>query len=219
MMDMFRMPKGIRVGKTIYGKLHFEKMKDDHKTALARQMWRIPPVEDLVLDLYGRMENTELARMEELRYWAQTGDGAKAAEKGLPLADQCVNVAAYAQEAYLIKAAMLRGIGKLEEAIVAYQSADAPPKTLYAIAECLVALGRVEAAVEQLREIELFFKDESAKAALTIAHVYNGAGKKDPYIAELRAIMKKYVGSTQSSTAHNELEAMKIKIGGGKDAD
>jgi tetratricopeptide (TPR) repeat protein len=207
------------MGKSTYFKLHFDAMDDKEKVEVASKLFRI--VEDLGVDLFHRMKNEDLARMEELRCWAvgYEGPAKRAAERGLPLADHCVLVPAYAKEAYWMKAGLLRGIGKYMEAIQAYMANDDPPKNFFAIADCYVALGKIEAAVTQLREIEKFFVNEKSRASLKIADVYEGAGKRDLCVAELRGILQKYPESRESSTAHQRLQAMGIKIGGGTRAN
>ena len=221
MMALFNVPKGHAMAKNVYSRLHFDKMNDDQKAGLARGLWD-RGVLDIVVDLCNRMEDDDRGRMEQLCFWHhyRRYDGGKAAEKGVPLADQCAGVPNYAQDSYWMKAELLQNIGKLAEAIQAYQMSDKPPESLFRIADCLVGLGRIEPAVAQLREIENFFADHRAEAQLRIAYVYRGAGKQDRYVAELGGVMKKYSGSGQSSTAHNLLESMGIKvIRGGEDAD
>jgi tetratricopeptide (TPR) repeat protein len=109
-------------------------------------------------------------------------------------------------------------MGKWQEAIAAYQSADNPPESLFYIAECLVADGKRDAAIAQLREIENFFKDSAPEAALRIAYLYRDGGEQKLYISNLRGVLMKYPASGQSSTAHQELERMGVKMGGGIDA-
>ena len=116
-----------------------------------------------------------------------------------------------------MKAELLQEQKKFQEAILSYQSADRPPATLYRIADCYLSMGKVDQCVAQLREIESFFKNDASEAALRIAFVYRKRDSKQ-YIACLRGIMAKYPASKQSNTAHEELERMGVKIGGGVDA-
>jgi hypothetical protein len=58
---------------------------------------------------------------------------------------------------------------------------------------------------------------------LAIAHVHKRTGGKKPsnteYVAALRAVLKKYPKSSESSDAHEELEDMNVKTGGGVDVE
>jgi TolA-binding protein len=97
--------------------------------------------------------------------------------------------------------------------------ADNPPHNLYRIADCFASQGKLDQAVGQLREIENFFKNNASDAALRIAYLYRDAGKRDLYVASLRNVLKKYPKSGESSRAHEELEKLGERIGGGVDAD
>ncbi|MEI6148758.1 MAG: tetratricopeptide repeat protein [bacterium] len=206
------------MGKSTYFKLHFDAMDDKEKCDVGIRLFEFEFARELAVDMFHRMKDVDRARMEELRLWAK-GGGKKEAEFGLPLADYCVLVPAYAKEAYWLKADLLRGIGKYREAIEAYMMSDDPPKNFYAIADCYVALGRTDAAVTQLREIEKFFVNEKSRASLKIADVYEGAGKRALCVAELRGVLEKYPKSGESSTAHQRLQAMGILTKGGVHAE
>jgi tetratricopeptide (TPR) repeat protein len=124
-----------------------------------------------------------------------------------------------AKAAYVLGGNLLHWSGKYEEAIQAYQQADSPPQTLFWTAECLAKLGKLEPAVAQLREVENFFKDRAAEAALGVAYLYRDAGIKEKYVRSLRGVLKKYPKSGESSQAHQRLEEMGLPIGGGVDAE
>lgn len=207
------------MGRSVYPKLHFNEMSDDAKVKLA---WRIGREPELAADLFHRMKNENRARMEELRFWhkrAVEGPDRKAAERALPLADLCVLVPEYAKEAYWCKGECLRLLRKLTEAIQAFQMSDDPPKHFYAIADCYVALGKIDEAVTQLREIEKFFVDERSRASLKIADVYEAAGKRDLAVAQLLGVLDKYPESRESSAAHRRLQALGYKTKGGIGAE
>lgn len=152
--------------------------------------------------------------MEYLRFHHSRKD----ATAGVPLADQMAKVARFARDALWLKAQLLHWTQQYPQAIATYQQCDNPPENIWAIADCYVKLGKVEQAVAQLREIEAFFKSHAPEAALRIAHLYREAGMRPQQIAALRAILKKYPESSQSSSAHQDLERMGIKMGGGVDA-
>lgn len=157
-------------------------------------------------------KNAGLAWM--MRYYYN----AKNADKAIALAKDLIRIPAYNKEACMVKAEMLVLQRKYQEAIAAYQEWDNPPSTLYAIASCYRALGKIDQAVGQLREIEAFFKDQAPEAAMRIAYIYRDQKDTVQYIANLRGIMKKYPASGHSNVAHEELERLGYKIGGALDA-
>jgi tetratricopeptide (TPR) repeat protein len=159
--------------------------------------------------------------MELLRFchWRAQKRERSGAEKGLALAAALVTIPQYAKEVWWMKAEILQSINKFAEAISAFQSADSPPRTLWKIADCYVALGKREQAIAQLREVENFFQNEASQAAWRIACIYREAGDQKQYVAQMRGVLKRYPKSKESSSAHRELERLGFKIGGGVDAE
>jgi TolA-binding protein len=213
LMMLFQNSKTVEMGRAVYQKLDFGKMSDRDKIQLARDFRQID--EAIVVDVCGRVSDPELGRMELLRYYHFQRNSAK----GVALADECAGAPACAREAYYMKGELLQWAHKFPEAVQAFKMADNPPATLFKIAECLARMGQIEQAVAQLSEVENFFKREAGRAALQIAYVYRDAGKRDRYVAALRGVMKKHPKSGQSSAAHQELERLGIRIGGGVDAE
>jgi TolA-binding protein len=137
------------------------------------------------------------------------GNAARA-ENGLPLADQCVTNPAYAKEANWLRAGILQGVRRYEEAIQAYQANNDPPRNLFMIADCYMALKQVDKAVAQWREIAAKYDQRAPEIAMKIAYAYRDAGKSDKYEAELRELARKYLPDTVvGQTARAELKALK----------
>jgi len=201
-----------KLARNLFGKLRIHEMHDGEKGDLAKFFW--PRDAGLVRDICMSFEDKELGQMEYLRFHHSRKD----ATAGVPLADQMAKVARFARDALWLKAQLLHWTQQYPQAIATYQQCDNPPENIWAIADCYVKLGKVEQAVAQLREIEAFFKSHAPEAALRIAHLYREAGMRPQQIAALRAILKKYPESSQSSSAHQDLERMGIKMGGGVDA-
>ena len=105
------------------------------------------------------------------------------------------------------------------EAISAYRLADSPPTTAFRIAECLLADGKCNPAIVELQGIEGYFPNEAPEAALRIAYAYRDTNQQKLYVKSLRSVISKYPASGQSSTAHQTLQAMGLKTGGGVDAE
>jgi TolA-binding protein len=140
-------------------------------------------------------------------------------EEGLVVAKQLENSPTYAQEAIWRTGEFLMGLKKYREAIAPFTVSERRPDSLYQIAECHVRLGEPDAAIAQLVEVENFFKDRAPEAALKIAFIQRDAGRKSQFVAQLRSVLKKYPKSGQSSQAHQELEKLGVRIGGGMDAE
>jgi tetratricopeptide (TPR) repeat protein len=208
-----------------FDKLRFAEMKDEQKQSLVnwlQQRSQFPGSRDLAIRTCRSFSDATQGTMALLRYlhWrAQYARVPADIPEGLAVAAEMQKTPATAKEAYGIAANLLQWSGKYEEAIAAYRQADAPPGTLYSIADCLVALGRLDPAVSQLREIENFFQDQAPVAALKIAYLYRDAGIKEKFVRTLRGVLKKYPKSGQSSEAHQRLEEMGLPIGGGVDAE
>jgi len=201
------------MARNAFGKIRLGDMPDREKAGLAHYLHRKDGL--LVKDVCMAFEDKELGEAELLRYYHWAGD----AKRGVPQADKVAATPRFAQEALFKKAQLLHRSKQYKPAIAAYQQADCPPGNLWGIAECHAKLGEIGKAVAQLREVEAFFKDHAPEAALRIARLYKQAGKTKLCIAAFRAVMKKYPKSGQSSNAHQELEHMGIKIGGGIDAE
>ena len=201
-----------QMGRSVFQRLPLSQLPDAEKVNLARYFWA--KSFDIGRDLCQMLQDKELGQMELLRYYA----GEKDAKNGLPLAEAMAKSPTYSAEALTIKADLLYATKQYEKAIPAYQMCDNPPDNLWKIADCYEKLGKLEQAIGQLREVENFFKQYNAEAALRIAHVYRRANQRDQFIAALRAVLKKYPKSGQSSAAHQELEKLGVRIGGGVDA-
>ena len=201
-----------KMARNLFDKLRLGEMPDNEKAGLARYFWSRDAA--LVKDLCMTFDDKELGQMEYLRFHHSRKD----AEHGVPLADAMAKVPRFAAEALWLKAQLLHGAKQYAQAIATYQQCDNPPQNIWAIADCYAKMGKIEQAVAQLREVEGFFKQHAAEAALRIAHLYREADMKPQQIAALRAILKKYPESGQSSSAHEELERLGVKMGGGVDA-
>ncbi len=205
---------GNDMGRNTFARLPLDKLDDNTKYQLGRWMWH---KDEMPLPaLYAGFQNREQGQMELLRYYHWRRN----LEKGPPLAEETAK--AYpnqSREALYMKGEIQQHHRKLEDAIRTYQASDYPPHSIFRIAECYVGLGKPDSAIGQLREIENFFKDQAPEAALRIAWVYRDVGDSKSFVAALRGVLKKYPGSGQSSAAHQELERLGVKIGGGVDAE
>lgn len=195
-------------------KLKPDAISDDGRETIARS-WAWGRDEEGVRLLCLGMKNADRGKLLLVRYYRDS----RQADKGLALIDEVTRAPAYAKEGYSMKGEMLQWKRQWADAIAAYRLADNPPWTAFRTAECLLADGKRDAAIAQLREIENFFQNDAPEAGLRVAFAYRDTGDPKSYIASLRSVLKKYPGSGQSNTAHLELERMGVKTGGGVDAE
>lgn len=204
--------RDVSLGRSVFGQFKFAQMPDNEKVDLIRYFYHR---DETNLRRACKETAQPLGQMELLRYvhWR------KNAEEGLALCEQLKGVAEVAKEVLWMRAELLHHSQQFEKAIAAYREADNPPESQFRVAECLQRLGKVDPAIAQLNEIQNFFQKEAPEAALRIAWVYRDAGQKPKFEVALRNVLKKYPKSGQSSAAHQELEKMGAKIGGGVDAE
>ena len=201
------------LARNAIGKLKADTLTDDTRETLARWIWQRD--EDAVRLLCASMNEASRGKMTLLRFYHDTHQP----DKGLKLADEMTKVPAHAKDAYRIKGEFLQAKRQWADAVIAYRLCDSPPSSVFRISECLLGDGKRDQAIAQLREIEGFFQKEAPEAGMRIATAYRDTGDQKQYIAALRAVMKKYPASGQSSEAHQELERLGVKIGGGVDAE
>lgn len=186
---------------------------DSVREGLAKFIWLKDG--DAVELLCKGMQDLDLAKWTLMNFYVESFK----VDKALALANELVKSPGYAKKTYLVRAGIYRGKKMYNEAIGDYMLYDMPPETYYSIAECYMAWGKPAQAITQLSEIESFFAAEAPRAALEIAFVYRAINQKKSYIAGLRGVIKKYVDSPQSSTAHQLLQQMGVKSGGGTDVE
>ncbi|MBI2192488.1 MAG: tetratricopeptide repeat protein [Planctomycetes bacterium] len=200
------------MAKNLFGKFRMNEISDSDKHQLGDYLWHKD--EALVLETHAAMKDQDYANQRRLHYFHWRGDAAR----GVAVAEKLTSVPGYAKDAWWRMAELLERSYEWDKALTAFQHSDNPPESLFHIADCYVRLGKVTSAIEQLQEVEKFFQPRASEAALKIAEVYNQAGMARERIASLRGVMKKYPGSSHSNSAHEQLEALGVRIGGGEDA-
>ncbi len=213
------------LARILIGKLDFDKMSDSTIARFVRaNLWSYD--RPMVERIYARMQDPDYKRWEvfDFFHWGEQHGYLTDSQKkrAIPLGMEVTGIDKYAQDAWHWVAHIHLWRGQYQEAIRAFNMADKPPTTLWEIVDAYLAWGKPEQAITTLQEIENFFAHLRPQAALRIAHVYKGMGKKKLYVAGLRRVLKMYPKSGQSSTAHVELEGMGepiVKIGGAIDAD
>jgi len=197
-----------------FDKLTFKDMTDAAREAFARRLWEYTKAGFSVTALErisSSFTDKDYGLIVLLRYYHWVGN----TTAGIPVAEQLKVSPKFSTEALTMMGDLYASSGQYEKAIASYQQANNPPDNMFKIAHCYAKMNKVDNAVSTLREVENFFAKEAPRAAMTTALYYRSAGLNDKSVAALRALMKKYPGSPESSTAHQELEKMGLKTGGG----
>lgn len=218
--------RNLEMGRNTILKMRFPKMEDKDIAALARELWR--PDGGVVKTVCMQIGDKDLGKMELLRFYhslstlGRLPQGMKTEEvrkERLDLAHYLSTTDEYSNEALWMKAECLDWDKKYKEAIMAYRTCDNPPDNLWPIIQCYLKLGNWQQAIQELVEIENFFRNLAPKAAMMQADIYGRVGKRKQQISTLRRVMKKYTAHGASRSAHQQLEKMGVPIGGALDAD
>ena len=111
---------------------------------------------------------------------------------------------------------LLQFMGQYEKAIAAYRQWDSPGAGLGRIAECYKKLGDHKKVIETWSEMQNMFPEKAAVAAWDKARYYlKPMGDKKMAAASARYIMKAYPSTSYASSAHQMLEDLGLKSGGG----
>ena len=166
------------------------------------------------------VDDRSLRDNETLRFYMWRRDTALLEKEGLPICDRLVSVEQYADHAYKAKAEIYYMIKKYEECIQAlrnFPKADA--HTFFRIADCFIHLKKPAQAIQQLREIENFFPQNSSQAVYKISEVHRRFDQRKQEVQALHEIMLRYKKTPTASKAHLRLEELGVSIRGGEDAE
>ena len=203
------------IAEGVFGRIRLAELKDEDRIDLARYFW--DRSREAVERVLASMDDRDRAMFELLRFHADARKGDT--EAGLELADEVVKLPEYANEAYWLKGEMLKEAERYADAIAAFsqfQPRDKnDPAHLWQIADCYRRMNETDRAVGQLQEIENFFESAAPAAALRIADYYGDAKRQAEQVRQLRAVIAKYGNTGQAAKAHEQLERMGFKTGGG----
>ena len=197
------------------GRIHYGDLTDNDIEHFGNELRHNRCDPERMVWVWYRMRDKHRAMNLHVRY----RHSARQPKEGLPVATELTKADDYAQGAWRCKADFHKWQKEYKEAISAYRACDDPPWNLWGIVECMIAQKEYRKAVAQLQEIENFFEKDRARAAYAIADVYHKAGDKARHISALRAVLKKYPKTGESSGAHQKLEKLGVRIGGAVDAE
>ncbi len=195
------------MARNLFGKLGLPQQGDGKKAGVARWFWRRD--EKIVLQCYQMMGDQDYADFNRMSYFDNIGNYTKGLEYGM----KSTNVDKYAERAWWTVASMHVKMQAWAKAIAAYRRSTNQPASLYQIAECYKNWNKLGNAIQQLVEIENFFKSDRSRAAWSQAVYYRHFGRDKLENAALWKVMGKYTASAQARSAHERLEEKGLRIG------
>jgi tetratricopeptide (TPR) repeat protein len=137
-------------------------------------------------------------------------------EKALAEIPELMKSPKYADGLVWTKATLLQGLGRHDEAIQAFRAANKQPDSTWEIANCMVALKQFDQAVKTVSELESVGGATASQASFKVAEIYRISGDKGREVTQLRAVLRRYPKSAESSEAHNRLEGYGLALTGGE---
>jgi tetratricopeptide (TPR) repeat protein len=174
--------------------------------------------EEDVIRILARMKDSMNATKARFDYYlARTDRNRPFQEKALAEIPTLKKEPKYAGPGLLwIEADLQRGLGRLEEAIKAYQAANRQPDTTWAVTDCLVALKRYPEAIRNVQGLESVGGAVAAQACFRVADILRVSGDKGKEVEQLRLVLRRYPKSGEASAAHQRLESYGVKVIGGE---
>ena len=194
---------------------------DDQLVTLAAFAARVNQEEPAVLRYFSAMRNKQHSTKARYDYYyAQAHPHHRCnramAEKALAEVARLVKMPKYSQAVLWPKAELLRGCGRLEEAIKAYKAANRQPDSTWRVTDCLIALKQYEKAIKTVKVLESVGGGVASQACFKVADIHRMSGNKGKEIEQLRLVLRRYPKSRESSEAHQRLENYGAKVTGGQ---
>jgi tetratricopeptide (TPR) repeat protein len=174
--------------------------------------------EEDVLRILARIKDPSFAAKSRFDYYsARTWQNRPFQEKALAEIPALRKDPKYAGPALSwAEADLLRMLGRLEEAIKAYQAANRQPDSTWAVTDCLVALKQYDQAIRNVQGLESVGGAVAAQACLKVADIHRTGGDKAKEVDQLKLVLRRYPKSGESSHAHQRLESYGVKMLGGE---
>jgi TolA-binding protein len=173
--------------------------------------------EDQILTHFARMKDQQFATKARFDYYnGRSYRNPPYMEKALAEIPELMKTPKYADGLVWTKAILLQGLGRHEDAIQAFRTANKQPDSTWEIANCMVALKQYDQAVKTVSELESVGGATASKASFKVADIYRASGDKGREVTQLRAVLRRYPKSAESSEAHNRLEGYGLALTGGE---
>lgn len=173
--------------------------------------------EDEILRYFARMKDSLFATKARFDYYnGRSHRNAPFMEKALAEIPELMKSPKYAEGLIWTKATLLQGLGRHEDAIQAFRTANRQPDSTWEIANSMVALKQYDQAVKTVSELESVGGATASKASFKVADIYRASGDKGREVTQLRSVLRRYPKSPESSEAHNRLESYGLALTGGE---
>lgn len=173
--------------------------------------------EEQILGYFARMKDKLAATKARFDYYnGRSYRNPPFMEKALAEIPELLKSPKYADELIWTKAVLLQGLGRHEEAILAFRAANKQPDSTWEIANSMVALKQYDQAVKTVSELESVGGATASKASFKVADIYRTSGDKGREVTQLRSVLRRYPKSPESSEAHNRLENYGVALSGGE---
>lgn len=205
----------------VFSAIDLKDASDDELVSIAHVADRLKGEQE-ALKIFDRMKDKK-ACLKAKYDWYLRGSGwgtrnfdADKAQKALGLIDEVARYPEWAEETKWIKADRLHRLGRYAEAIKAYKATNQQPGATWGVVDCLLAMKKYDEAITAVKPLESVGGGTAAAACMKVADIYRMAGDKTKEVEQLRLVLLRYSGSSESSAAHQRLEKYGAKVTGGK---
>lgn len=173
--------------------------------------------EEEILRHIGRIKDPMLAIKTRFDYYlSKSHKNAPYMEKALAEIPELSKSPQYADGLTWTKATLLQQLGRHEEAIEAFRTANIQPDSTWEISKCLVALKQYPQAIKTVSELESIGGGVASRASLEVANIYKISGDKANEVSQLRNVLRRYPKTQESAAAHDRLESYGVALVGGE---
>jgi TolA-binding protein len=173
--------------------------------------------EEEVLRLIARIKDPALATKTRFDYYlSKSHRNAPYQEKALAEIPELAKIPKYADGLTWTKASLLKQLGRFEEAIEAFRTANKQPDSTFEISECYVGLKQYDQAIKTVSDLESVGGPVASQASLRVADIHRISGDKAKEVAQLRTVLRRYPKTGESAKAHDRLEAYGVALVGGE---
>lgn len=216
-MNSLRHPLGMHdEAQSVMRSVRAEGLSDEDLVKYGSFVGNYEP-EETVLRYFAKIKDQSMAAKARFEYYSQRSHrNPPNMEKALAEVPILLKDPRYAGGLVMRRANFQQSLGRYEEAIQSYRSANEQPASTWGVTDCLVALKQFGNAVQAVQQLESVGGQNAAQACLKIADIYKISGDKGKEVTQLRLVLKRYPKSGQSSEAHNRLESYGVALIGGE---